>query len=72
MNASEFSIRTPALAVSLCFALNGCLVGPDFERPQTSTPDVFNRTQTAQAPSKAVESEFCRKWWTLINDPVLD
>jgi len=72
MNASEFSIRTPALAVSLCFALNGCLVGPDFERPQTSTPDVFNRTQTAQAPSRAVESEFSQEWWTLLNDPMLD
>jgi len=72
MNASEFSIRTPALAVSLCFALNGCLVGPDFERPQTSTPDVFNRTQTAQAPSRAVESEFSQEWWTLFNDPMLD
>ena len=72
MNASEFSIRTPALAVSLCFALNGCLVGPDFERPQTSTPDVFNRTQAAQAPSKAVESELSPEWWTLFNDPTLD
>ena len=72
MNASEFSIRTPALAVSLCFALNGCLVGPDFERPQTSTPDVCNRTQAAQAPSKAVESEFSQEWWTLFNDPMLD
>jgi NodT family efflux transporter outer membrane factor (OMF) lipoprotein len=72
MNASEFSIRTPALAVSLCFALNGCLVGPDFERPQANTPDVFNRTQAAQAPSKAVASEFSREWWTLFNDPMLD
>jgi len=72
MNASEFSIRTPALAVSLCFALTGCLVGPDFERPQTSTPDVFNRTQAAQAPSKAVESELSPEWWTLFNDPTLD
>lgn len=41
MNASAFSIRTLALAVSLCIALDGCLVGPDFERPQASTPDVF-------------------------------
>ena len=72
MNASAFSICTPALAVSLCFALNGCLVGPDFERPQASTPDVFNRTQAAQAPSKAVESEFSEEWWTLFNDPMLD
>jgi NodT family efflux transporter outer membrane factor (OMF) lipoprotein len=72
MNASEFSIPTPALAVLLCFALNGCLLGPNFERPQTNTPDVFERTQTAQASSKAVESEFSREWWTLFNDPMLD
>jgi NodT family efflux transporter outer membrane factor (OMF) lipoprotein len=72
MNESEFSIRTPALAVLLCSALTGCLVGPNFERPQTSTPDVFSRTQSAQASSKAVESEFSQEWWTLFNDPILD
>jgi NodT family efflux transporter outer membrane factor (OMF) lipoprotein len=72
MNASEFSIRTPALAVLVCFALAGCLLGPNFERPQSDTPDVFNRTQTAQASSKAVESEFSQEWWTLFNDPMLN
>jgi hypothetical protein len=72
MNASEFSIRTPALAVLLSFVLSGCLVGPNFERPASSTPDVFNRTETAQAPSKPVESEFNSDWWTLFNDPMLN
>jgi NodT family efflux transporter outer membrane factor (OMF) lipoprotein len=72
MNASAFSIRTLSLAVSLCIALDGCLVGPDFERPQASTPDVFNRTRSALAPSRAVESEFSQEWWTLFNDPMLD
>ncbi|MFM0061516.1 efflux transporter outer membrane subunit, partial [Paraburkholderia phytofirmans] len=72
MNTSDFSLRTPALALLLCSMLTGCLVGPNFERPQTATPDVFNRTQTAQASSKAVESEFTAEWWTLFNDPILD
>ncbi|CDY78151.1 Outer membrane component of tripartite multidrug resistance system [Caballeronia glathei] len=72
MNAREFSIRTPVLAVLLCTALTGCLVGPDFERPQTSTPDVFDRTQSAQASSRAIEAEFSPEWWTLFNDPILD
>ncbi|TDN59283.1 efflux transporter outer membrane subunit [Paraburkholderia sp. BL10I2N1] len=72
MKASEFPIRTPALAVLLCSALAGCLVGPNFEPPQTTTPDVFNRTQSAQASSTAVESEFSPEWWTLFNDPMLD
>jgi NodT family efflux transporter outer membrane factor (OMF) lipoprotein len=72
MNTSDFSLRTPALALLLCSMLTGCLVGPNFERPQTATPDVFNRTRTAQASSKAVESEFTAEWWTLFNDPILD
>jgi len=72
MNASDFSLRTPALALLLCSMLTGCLVGPNFEPPQTATPDVFNRTRSAQAASKAVESGFTPQWWTLFNDPILD
>ncbi|MDQ7981245.1 efflux transporter outer membrane subunit [Paraburkholderia sp. SARCC-3016] len=72
MNASEFSIRTPALAILLCSVLSGCLVGPNFEHPHAHTPDVFDRTQTAQATSKAVESEFNPDWWTLFDDPMLN
>jgi NodT family efflux transporter outer membrane factor (OMF) lipoprotein len=73
MSARDFSIRTPALALLLSSTLTGCLLGPNFERPQTSTPDaVFDRTQAAKAASKAVESEFSQEWWTLFNDPVLD
>jgi NodT family efflux transporter outer membrane factor (OMF) lipoprotein len=72
MNACEFSIRTPALAVLLCSALSGCLVGPNFEPPRTHTPDVFDRTQSAQASSKGIESGFNPDWWTLFNDPMLN
>ncbi|KAA1011434.1 efflux transporter outer membrane subunit [Paraburkholderia panacisoli] len=72
MNTSEFSIRELALYILACLVMTGCTVGPNFERPQTATPDVFNRTQSAQASSKAVESEFSPQWWTLFNDPMLD
>ncbi|WP_109477098.1 efflux transporter outer membrane subunit [Paraburkholderia sp. C35] len=72
MNAITLSFRTSALAVLLSLALSGCLVGPNFERPTSATPDVFNRTETAQAPSKPVESEFNPEWWTLFNDPTLN
>ncbi|RQR40348.1 TolC family protein [Burkholderia sp. Bp9143] len=50
----------------------GCTLGPDFERPRTPTPDVFNRTETAQASSKPVESQFSPDWWTLFDDPMLN
>jgi NodT family efflux transporter outer membrane factor (OMF) lipoprotein len=72
MNASEFSLRALALTILACLVMTGCTVGPDFERPKASTPDVFERTQTAQAPSKAVEAGFGPDWWTLLNDPVLN
>ncbi|HEX7913528.1 MAG TPA: efflux transporter outer membrane subunit [Paraburkholderia sp.] len=72
MKASEFSLRELALFISACLVMTGCTVGPSFERPQTTTPDVFNRTQSAQASSKAIESEFSPQWWTLFNDPMLD
>ncbi len=52
MNTSEFSIRALALAILASLVMTGCTVGPNFERPSTSTPEVFDRTQSAQAPSR--------------------
>jgi NodT family efflux transporter outer membrane factor (OMF) lipoprotein len=72
MNSSEFSLRASALAILACFVMAGCTVGPDFEHPKTSTPDVFNRTESAQASSKPIEAEFDADWWTLFNDPMLN
>ncbi|MDR5817254.1 efflux transporter outer membrane subunit [Caballeronia sp. LZ033] len=60
------------LALPACLAIAGCMVGPDFERPAAVKPKVFDRTQTAQAPSKAVEASFVQDWWTLFDDPVLN
>lgn len=72
MNARDFFPRASILTIVACLAMAGCTVGPDFVRPTSSTPDVFDRTQSAQAPSKAVQAEFNSDWWTLFNDPVLN
>jgi NodT family efflux transporter outer membrane factor (OMF) lipoprotein len=73
MNANETSSRALAvLAVLACVAMSGCLLGPDFERPRSATPPVFERTQAAQASSKPVEAGFDPDWWTLFDDPVLN
>jgi NodT family efflux transporter outer membrane factor (OMF) lipoprotein len=72
MNTSEYSLRAIIAALLTCVALTACTVGPNFERPQTATPQVFERTQTAQSPSRAVEAQFGPDWWTLFNDPVLN
>lgn len=72
MNTNEISLRSIALSVLACLAMIGCTVGPDFEQPRTATPEVFERTQTAQAPSKPVEATFNPDWWTLFDDPTLN
>ena len=73
MNANDFSFRALVLEILACLVMAGCTVGPDFQRPTTSTPpQVFDRTQAAQASSKAVETGFNSDWWTLFNDPTLN
>ena len=73
MNAKDFSFSTLVLEILACLVIAGCTVGPNLEAPTTSAPpQVFDRTQAAQAPSKAVESGFNPDWWTLFNDPTLN
>ncbi|WP_042261712.1 efflux transporter outer membrane subunit [Paraburkholderia heleia] len=72
MNASGYSTRGTLLTALACLAITACTVGPNFEPPQATTPEVFNRTQAAQSPSKAVEGQFGPEWWTLFDDPVLN
>ena len=47
--------------------LSGCLMGPDYERPQVDLPEQFRTPQTS--PAKTV---VLSEWWTLFNDPVLN
>jgi NodT family efflux transporter outer membrane factor (OMF) lipoprotein len=72
MKATDTSLRAIVLAVLASLAMAGCTVGPDFQPPKSATPEVFERTQTAQASSKAVQADFNSDWWTLFDDPVLN
>jgi len=73
MDTSYFSRSARTLTLVACLVMAGCTVGPNFERPTSATPgQVFERTQAAQAPSKAVEAGFNADWWTLFNDPTLN
>ena len=70
MNANNFSLSALVLEILACLVIAGCTVGPDFQRPTPSAPpEVFDRTQAEQAPSKAVESGFNSDWWTLLTTP---
>jgi len=48
--------------------LSGCMVGPNYKRPEQALPAAFNEPQ----PAGQSISEVPVHWWTLYNDPVLD
>lgn len=60
-------MRRSALVIALgCGLLSGCLIGPDYFRPEVKTPQNF-RTEITDAQNTA-DTE----WWKEFQDPVLD
>jgi len=56
--------------VILGLLLAGCLVGPNYKRPQVEAPGVYRGdSQSALAPSSEPLGE--EKWWEVFQDPVL-
>lgn len=58
--------RYAPLAAALVLA--GCMVGPDYKRPEQALPSAFGEAEPAGQKLPAVPAQ----WWTLYNDPVLD
>ena len=48
--------------------LGGCMLGPNYKRPDQALPSAF----TVADPAGAKLSEIPTQWWQLYNDPVLD
>jgi outer membrane protein, multidrug efflux system len=51
-----------------CLALAGCMVGPDYQRPQTPLPGTYPDESTTSAAPAPIRAD----WWTLYNDPTLN
>ena len=61
-------LRAVAMTASLLLA--GCMVGPDYKRPETGLPATFIEPN---APGTvAGDAGVPEQWWKLYNDPVLD
>lgn len=70
MNSFPSSGRScwPALGLSLAaLFLVSCAVGPNYRRPEVSTPPAFKRATPAETQTPALTNT----WWTLFNDPEL-
>src|SRR5258707_11565518 len=55
----------------LSVALSGCMVGLDYKRPKTHTPETFGEAH--QGPTtQPTPSVDLSQWWTTFNDPELE
>lgn len=60
------------LTLTTVVVLSGCLLGPDYERPEVPLPESF-RASPSVTPSGNVTNEVVLvEWWTLFNDSVLN
>ena len=62
--------RTPALVSLAFFALAGCAVGPNYQKPATETPATYaeNAPWKTAAPKDAAPRG---EWWKIFRDPQL-
>ena len=67
----KMKISTKPLAAAAALLLGGCMVGPDYHRPQVSVPATFHELPgwTQAEPAAAGPKG---AWWTGFNDPLLD
>jgi NodT family efflux transporter outer membrane factor (OMF) lipoprotein len=67
----NMKISHTALAATLALLLGGCMVGPDYHRPQVPVPTQY---KTLPGWSEAAPAAEAPKgdWWTVFNDPLLN
>ena len=74
MRQNIWSRLTITSALSL--ALTGCLLGPDYQRPELALPSQYNAADAsatrAAVDTQAVRSPINPNWWMLFGDATLD
>jgi len=50
----------------------GCTVGPDYERPETKTPEQWQQSILDRDPAIVPAQAEIEQWWDILGDPVLD
>ncbi|MGH8711361.1 MAG: efflux transporter outer membrane subunit [Burkholderiales bacterium] len=59
-------MRRFAISILVCGLLAGCMVGPDYRRPEVETPDAYTYEPEQVADTANTE------WWKQFDDAVLD
>ncbi len=58
-------LRAASLAIAV---LSGCAVGPNYQQPPLTVPDVYRDVQGPPAPAASLADQ---PWWEVFQDPVL-
>ncbi|HSW46894.1 MAG TPA: TolC family protein, partial [Phycisphaerae bacterium] len=53
-------------------SVTGCMVGPDYRRPDVEIPEQYRQSPAGQPASRAAEPAELADWWKTLNDPMLD
>jgi NodT family efflux transporter outer membrane factor (OMF) lipoprotein len=61
-----------AVAVAVALLLAGCMVGPDYHRPQLPLPRQFKELPGWAAATPEADAGPKGDWWTAFKDPLLD
>jgi len=72
-NRKNALLRGPFLwlCAGMVWAVAGCTVGPDFQRPAMDLPNDWEQSIDESHTVSADPNQWCQ-WWTCLNDPVLD
>jgi multidrug efflux system outer membrane protein len=60
------------LTVIFLFSLGGCMVGPNYTRPNVPAPPRFKETDPSTPSEANTPAVGYSDWWRVFNDPVLD
>ena len=63
--------RHSAIALTLAAALSGCVVGPNFEEPNTNINNDAIKPTPEFTQLQSDNAELAWNWWTILNDPIL-
>ncbi len=64
-------MKRGALTLGLAAALSGCMVGPDYQRPDAAVPDAYKEAGEWR-PAQPRDDASRGRWWELFGDPQLN
>src|SRR5580693_7051988 len=61
-----------AVGISSLISLGGCMIGPNYKRPNVPVPPQFKETASSVVTEDKTPAVGYSDWWRVFDDPVLD